>query len=296
MAATHHQSSHEDTAVFFHGHAIQAAIEQAAHAVRGECPSRVHLVDDANKIHGQFQFVYCVAYIGDLVANDEMLATMKELHATHKRFLLFPNLGPESISEVTAGLDVRSPERIHTPRFECDNLHTFCRRFMGSICSEDSHRSILDAWWEPGRLVIRSGSFERMKVPISALPRKFREAPMDQLVKFGIDEDGDMISWPELDIDMGWEQFEQAVNPEARLRANQKSDKFNAAYGHAIRILRESKGVPQNEIDGLDARHLRRIEQGEQRATHKALSKLADAHNMDLNAYMNELSGILDQE
>src|SRR5947209_2748166 len=86
--------------------------------------------------------------------------------------------------------------------------------------------------------------------------------------------------WPRRDVHIGWGQFQQAVDPHARLKAQQKHDRFNERYGRAVRALRESTGLSQQNITGLDERTVRRIEQGKTRATVSALSRLAKAHGV----------------
>ena len=61
-------------------------------------------------------------------------------------------------------------------------------------------------------------------------------------------------------------------------------------YGAAIRKVREEAGISQSKIEGLTERQLRRIEQGECRATRTALAALAKAHGLDANAYMERLA------
>jgi transcriptional regulator with XRE-family HTH domain len=92
---------------------------------------------------------------------------------------------------------------------------------------------------------------------------------------------------------MGWSQFEQAVDPEARLRAEQESARFDKSYGAAIRKLRQSRSLNQSEIGELTERTVRRIEQGETRATLQAMKKLAMAHKMSVNDYMNEVAKLI---
>jgi transcriptional regulator with XRE-family HTH domain len=58
----------------------------------------------------------------------------------------------------------------------------------------------------------------------------------------------------------------------------------------AIRRVREAAGILQSKMEGLTDRQLRRIEQGESRATSAAITALAAAHGLDANAYMERLA------
>jgi hypothetical protein len=110
------------------------------------------------------------------------------------------------------------------------------------------------------------------------------------LRNFEIDPDGSFIYWPDLDVHLGWDQFLQAVDPEELRKAQQRSEGFNKRYGAAIRKLRAEAGLAQSKVEGLTERQLRRIEQGECRATKGALTALAGAHGLEVNAYMERLA------
>lgn len=211
-----------------------------------------------------------------------------------KRFLVLPDDSPwESLLEAIFKLNIRSAERVHVPRLECDRAETFLRRFLAALSLGDDHDAIADAWWEADRLVILSPTFERIKVPLEALP-KLGGASLEDRNAFEIDGCGEYIYWPRHDVHMGWSQFMQAADPQARLRAQGRSDAFNRAYGRAIRTHREEAGLTQSRIAGLDERTVRRIELGTTRVTSNALAKLARAHRMSANDYLGELANRLD--
>ena len=154
----------------------------------------------------------------------------------------------------------------------------------------------IDAWWEEDTLVAvsaKDAGFNKLRVPLEKLP-VLQGHKRKHLENFELDEEGLFIYWPNLDIHLGWEQFEQAVDMGARLRAQQQSDKFNKAYGSAIRTFRQKSGLRQADIKGLTTRQIRRIEQGECRATHATLCKLARAHGMSVPNYMDKLSNLLE--
>ena len=54
--------------------------------------------------------------------------------------------------------------------------------------------------------------------------------------------------------------------------------------------LTEEAGLAQSKIPDLTERQLRRIEQGEGRATSKALAALAAAHGLALDDYLDRLA------
>ena len=64
----------------------------------------------------------------------------------------------------------------------------------------------------------------------------------------------------------------------------------------AGRQLREQHGLRQQDIEGFDERHVRRIEKGEVPATVSALKKLADSHMMNVQEYLDELAGLVEAD
>ena len=52
----------------------------------------------------------------------------------------------------------------------------------------------------------------------------------------------------------------------------------------------------QSRVEGLTERQLRRIEQGECRATAAAITALAKAHGLDANDYMERLTQAMREE
>lgn len=238
--------------------------------------------------------VYVVFFLSDL-ADEKALARIKKAPGPSKRFLLFAgDLPTESIPGYIALLDVRSEKRLHLARLESqENLRPFLRRFTEALSASDDDRSVVDAWWEGDTFVVISSTFERLRVPLQALP-KLGKADREDRKQFDIDEYGDFVYWPSHDVHMGWSQFQQAADPAARLRAEQKSASFNERYGRAIRYLREAANLNQRDIKGLDERTIRRIEKGGTRATCTAISKLAKAHRMTPSQYMAEVAKSLE--
>jgi len=158
-----------------------------------------------------------------------------------------------------------------------------------SLASDDPWERIIDAWWEEDQLVAINPSFKRVHVPLERL-RPLANHPREKLSDFQIDQEGAFIFWPKLDVHLGWDQLVQAVDEQAYLRARQQSADFNKRYGVAIRKLREQSDLRQSDVPGLTPRQVGRIERGECRATHSALTKLAEAHGMDANRYMCRLA------
>jgi hypothetical protein len=209
-----------------------------------------------------------------------------------KSFLVFSAGVPsQGIPERLARLHVRDPRRIHLVQADTqDDWRILIERLLSALgAGEEAGERVLDAWWEGNCLVVISPEFKRLRVPLANL-RPLQGHPKEQLEKFEIDEDGALIYWPELDVHLGWEQFAQATDPEACLKARQKSTEFNKRYGGAIRALRQESDLRQSDIKGLTARQVGRIERGLCRATHAALSKLAQAHRLSTSDYLAKVA------
>lgn len=208
-----------------------------------------------------------------------------------KRYLLFSGCLPrQAIPERVARLDVRSPERVHVVHAETGaGRRELVGRLLATLGTEDDCERILDAWWEEDTLVVLSPRFNRLHLPLAKLA-SLRQQPREKLDGFEIDQEGDFIYWPACDVHLGWQQFAQAVDDHAYLKARQRSDEFNKRYGGAIRAIRRQQQLRQSDIDDLTARQVGRIERGQCRATHSALSKLAKAHKMSVSEYMQRLA------
>jgi len=210
-------------------------------------------------------------------------------------YLLFQcDLPPQAIVDRMAWLDIRNDKRIY-----CINTskgeELFVERFLLALDSKDYEGRIIDAWWEDDTLVIvspREDGFNKLRVPLEKLP-VLQNYKKEDLENYEIDEDGIFIYWPDMDIHLGWEQFEQAIDEGACLKAKQRSEIFNKAYGAAIRDLRQKYGLRQSDIKDLTPRQVGRIEKGECRATHNALTKFAKAHKISVSNYMNKIANLL---
>jgi len=199
------------------------------------------------------------------------------------------------------GLQIRSPHRFYVadPPFaqaKEENWEELIRSFLGRLTaaleSKENHGRIFDARLEDGVLHVVSADFGRLEVPISKIV-PLAKAAKETAERFEIDEDGSYIYWPDLDLHLGWEQLQQVVDPLAVQRAKQKSREFNVRYGAAIRKMREEKGLAITAIPGLSHKQLRRIERGECRLTSNTARKLAQAHGMTPNEYLQAVGTAL---
>ena len=195
----------------------------------------------------------------------------------------------EAVTSRLMKLKIRRSNRLHvSDKHDEASQSELIQRLVSGMAENDGCKTIVDAWIEGNELVLLSPAFERMRVPNSKLVRFLGDSDR-QFSAFEIDEDGRFLYWPHSDTHLGWKQFEQLINPTVAIKDGKKSDQFKQRYGRAIKSLREEKGLKQAEIHGLTDRQLRRIEQGLQMVTSKALESLAKAHELDIADYMKEI-------
>jgi hypothetical protein len=204
-----------------------------------------------------------------------------------------PATHPDQIAQWMRSTNIRSENRLHVVKVEDMEVPRLAQ-FLGRVCfalGRDSSRSdvIIDAYLVGDRLLVRGPEHRMLHIPLDAL-HALRGQPPSAVRNFLIDPDGSFLYWPDLDVHLGWSQLLQAVDAGALLKAQQKSAGFNERYGAAIRGVREAAGIRQSKVEGLTERQLRRIEQGESRATSAAIAALANAHELDPNAYMETLA------
>ncbi|MFQ5426556.1 MAG: helix-turn-helix domain-containing protein, partial [Gaiellales bacterium] len=200
--------------------------------------------------------------------------------------------------ERVARLNIRSPGRLHIASVEeGQSIESMWKRFLSVLSAAANEQRILDAWWENHDFVVMSPRFERLRVSLDQLRglRFLADSSRQDLGQFEIDQDGSFIRWPELDVDLDWHGLcRLAGRTDARRAARMRQ--FRTEYGAAIRELREQRGLRQKDVEGLDERHVRRIEKGEVAATASALEKLARTHEMSLQDYLDELARLVEAD
>ena len=208
--------------------------------------------------------------------------------------LLFtePATHPDQVAQWMRTTKIRSENRLHVVRVD-DLEAPQVSQLLGRVCfalgRDGTRGSIIDAYLAGDSLFVRGPKHRMLHVPVSSV-RALSGQPRAVLRNFEIDPDGSFVHWPDLDVHLGWNQFLQAVDPDELRKAQQRTEGYNKRYGAAIRKLREEAGLSQSKIEGLTERQLRRIEQGECRATRTALATLAKAHGLDANSYMERLA------
>lgn len=247
----------------------------------------------APRTHRQKKANYQIQSLKD--ADDRWIAKFKR-QGIEAPLLLVMNDSPsgDRLTSLVIHLGIRSEKRIYVadpPIGQNPDLirRAYSRRMDAAAQLPHGPPLLLDAQITDGHLKVTSTAFDRLEVPITSIPALAHQPPAF-IASFEIDEEGAYLYWPAADVHLGWEQLVQITNPAAALKAKQKSTAFNQRYGAAIRAVREKHGVDSQAVPGLSSRQLTRIEAGECRLTSAAAAKLAKAHGMDSNEYLNQLA------
>lgn len=159
----------------------------------------------------------------------------------------------------------------------------------------DVHRdSVATATVVQDRLIVISCALEVFEIGFHESPALAR-IPAHLRSRLEIEEDGGFIHWPQPDLQLDIDDIRLLRDPRRKARAKALKKAHDAAFGAAVRMLRQSRQVKQSEVAGLSARHVRRIESGSVPGD-QAIEALARAHGMDANDYLNELSELMDEE
>lgn len=287
MIATKHQCK-----LLVRGKALTQAAMEAHKRLARQVGDRVSICTDWPK--GSTRSEQIALVVSPLTILHDEIAEFRAAGPSCRLVAFLDELPAESIPEYLLSLQVRTGDRVHlaAQRREAE-VRDLLGRCLQGLADASTGTTIIDAWWELDQFVVLSLGFQRLRVHLDTFPKQIRKTAKANREKFEIDGYGEFVYWPQPDVHMGWDQFLQAADPMAKLRAEQKSERFNTKYGTAIRRLRESCRLLQSEIDGLDERTVRRIEQGETRATSKAIEKLAQAHRMTASQYMSAVAELL---
>lgn len=269
---------------------IRSLIEGVLAGSDAKVRTRVQLVRDVTRLRSRAGRQLVVFADATRVCDFAMPSMIR----SQAKFVLFDSgRSSESLAQALLHLDIRSRERFlaapagqnSPPR----DLELVARLIAGFASTEDDEPRVATAYVDDGLLVLRSTEFDIMTIPLEMICRDLGGQPEDWEHP-EVERLGRYVSWPGRDVDMRWSHLKSVINPTSAVASRQRSDAFNQRYGGAIRSLRRSCGIRQTEVAGLSERNLRRIELGEIRATSTSLEALAQAHGLDLRAYLAELS------
>jgi hypothetical protein len=114
--------------------------------------------------------------------------------------------------------------------------------------------------------------------------------PADVLAHLEVSRSGSRIHWPGPDVDVNLDTIREHADPDFCREHEAQARREALRFAGAIRILREERGLKQSDIGGLTARQVRRLEEGDTTPHIDTLKKLAAAHGVTINDYLNELA------
>ena len=141
-------------------------------------------------------------------------------------------------------------------------------------------------------LVVMGCDLKTWEIPFSSLPCLDR-VPQSKRGNFKLDEDGSYLYWECADLHVDLEDIKAAVDPEFKEQLLIKKLEYGKSFGKAIAAVRKAHQLNQDRIDGISARHLRRIENEGYQPSLDALKKLSVAHKLDLENYLAEVNQFL---
>jgi hypothetical protein len=140
-----------------------------------------------------------------------------------------------------------------------------------------------------GKLLVWSCEPRLYECPIADVP-SLAELSVKSLLNFTVSASGSRIHWPDGDVDLDLDTIRYHADPAFRAGVDKQARRRAQRYGRAIRLLREDRGIRQTEIPGLTDREVRRLEAGDALPHSATLTKLATAHKMVVEAYLEALA------
>ena len=165
----------------------------------------------------------------------------------------------------------------------------------------DMPRRVLTAWQfgAERRLIARAMTANDRLFVTSCLPETFeiefdRMPALRRLRKrdrgnFVVSDDGSYIHWRSQDVHVDLDAILSVLDTAYGDTCAAARLAHHKTLGQAVAALRRRQGLRQAEVAGLSDRQVRRIETGG-RATVPALKRLAAAHRMGLDEYLNALA------
>jgi transcriptional regulator with XRE-family HTH domain len=196
---------------------------------------------------------------------------------------------------VRLNLDVSFVSQI----FDDAKIHLTRNMIMHS--SSDIPKRVIEAWLAGAQeqlianasvvindLFVHDCALNSWKIPFDIIPA-LKQIPVEERGNFELDEDGSYIYWPSADIHLDMEALRSAVDKEWQEKLKIEKVRYERQFGEAIVIVRKAHKLKQIDISGVSERHIRRIEKGEIPKV-DTLKKIAQAHGMNLNEYLEEVA------
>ena len=176
------------------------------------------------------------------------------------------------------------------------------------IPSSDRHtpKVVMQAWnWdsqhdlianacviENDKLLVINCALDTFEVSFDDLPAS-KNIPKGERAVFVIDPDGSNLHWPESDIHLNMDSFRYVLEPKYRKEVDSRKLAHNKNFGQSVAILRKKHGFNQSNVPSISERTMRSIENEGARPSLNTITKLAEAHKMTANEYLEEIGALI---
>jgi len=236
----------------------------------------------SRQIAGRARNIFVIVPATDLPDVSDFVSTANRRHQL-RALLVRDDVQPSSIPQMfeRAGLRMMRNTVVHSDP-------GVPRRVLTAWVQNAQHQLIAKASVSEDCLFVLSCALQLYEIAFDGTPA-LKRIPTAERANFTVDEDGSYIHWPGPDIHIDLDAIRVAIDPEARAKAAVAKALHDSRYGAAIAKLRLAKGLKQSDIEGLSERQVRRIEKGEG-TTYEALRRLAAAHHMNLEKYLQAVA------
>lgn len=170
-------------------------------------------------------------------------------------------------------------------------VHTDTRlpaRVLNAYCRGAEEELIADARWVQDHLFVLSCTGETFELAVKEVPVLKELAPA-VLNHFELADDGSYLHWPQADLHLNLEVIRTLLDPQRQQQKALERLQNDQLFGQAITVLRQHYQLRQVDIEGLSARHVRRIEAGHHPRP-SSLQRLATAHGLSVPAYLDQIA------
>lgn len=222
-----------------------------------------------------------VAMASEIVAGEP--AAVPGWVDTETFHLVFDDVALPALMRLPTRLGLHKPDRrLHVTR----DRGALARLLVARIRDVPSE-GIVDAYAVGRELVLVLGDLTIRSFPADAVPGLARLDGED-LGSVEIDPDGSFLRWSRFDLDLGVPSLLQAVDP--AYRAEMEIERLEREdTGGVLKQMREERGLRQRDVPGLSERQVRRLEKGTSRLTADAARSFAEALDVGLDRFLEEL-------
>lgn len=172
------------------------------------------------------------------------------------------------------------------------------RRILRAWALGDQRKNVAAAWTDDdgSKLVVLDCALDRFEIGFDEI-KALERIPLIDRSKVEVHPFGYHLEWPEHDVQIDiLETYKRLRDPEYLAKKKLQAAATNKRYGQAVQAIRQKHHLTQMDIKNkvsISEKTVGRIERGEAPPTLKTIEKLANAHGMSSNEYMNAIADFL---